>query len=517
MWPAVTRSKLARPAVVALNAIRRKLQSREIWVGTSPFLRASALCRSGCYSEARPILERLLAETPRNVEALSLMAEVEDRAGNISLASDLLDRALLENPSNAALLFRRGVLALRSDHQQLSKAAEAEALFARAAEADPNMAEAHFHRGIAMYVQNHVADSIEPFAHAAALEPAMVKAHYELAKALSAEDRLDEAKAALGRVVALEPAHKAARKDLADLLATRQTTKRRSLGVRFPPTISAFQDLKYTFRHQLLNAEYPKILTASSIVATFGSCFAGNVARALRNAGVNARNTTFGEFVNSTAANRHYIDWVVDGVKNEITEAIAEFHAGDPNFSGDPSDHRRRVAESDIIVLTVGVAPGYFRRGTGELVVPRPSSFNLRALLKECEFRTTTVADNVANLQHILAQLRRVNPKAHVVITVSPVPLGTTFEYESAIVADCVSKSTLRVAVDELMRENLPGLMYWPSFELFRWVGSYVPNLYGMEDRSTVHASEFAVAVAVDAFVDVLSGGTLGKSAPDAQ
>jgi hypothetical protein len=362
-----------------------------------------------------------------------------------------------------------------------------------------------------MGVQTRHDEAIGHFQRAAELAPNMAKAHYELAKALSLSNRLDEARSALERVLDLDPQHQAARSDLRDLIASGQSRGRRGTGVRFPHQISMLQDVPDAFRRHVLNADYPQILTAESKVATFGSCFAGNVARALRKAGIDARNTTFGEFVNSTAANRHYVDWVVDGVDNPLTRAIAEYHSGDPNFSGDPREHRDRIAHANIIVITVGVAPGYFRRDTKELVVPRPSSFNLRALLKECDFRTTTVSENVANLRHIISQLRRVNPDAYIVITVSPVPLTATFEYESAIVADCVSKSTLRVAVDELMREKLPRLIYWPSFELFRWIGCYVPGMYGREDNSTLHASEAAVALAVDSFVEVLSGGALGK------
>lgn len=63
------------------------------------------------------------------------------------------------------------------------------------------------------------------------------------------------------------------------------------------------------------------------------------------------------------------------------------------------------------------------------------------------------------------------------------------------------------------MRDNVPRLIYWPSFELFRWVGGYVPGMYGQEDNSTIHASESVVAVVVDTFVDVLSGGELAKTA----
>jgi len=58
---------------------------------------------------------------------------------------------------------------------------------------------------------------------------------------------------------------------------------------------------------------------------------------------------------------------------------------------------------------------------------------------------------------------------------VSPVPLKATFERLSPIIADCVSKSILRVAAHEFMSSAAgAGTIYWPSFEVFRWLGGHV-------------------------------------------
>jgi tetratricopeptide (TPR) repeat protein len=485
---------------------------------THAFAKNASLATARSLFDQRRLLEakaQILA-LPTTIQeepaTLRLMSRIEDELGDLNAAANCLDRFLTALPFDSDALFARGVIALRSDHQQLSGHAQAQRFFERAIEVNPNMAEAHFHLGIALQVQTRHVDGIPHYQRAIALDPKMIKAHYELAKAYCIADRIDKAKEALATVLLLDPAHGPARKDMNDLKIGGAVG--RSKVVRFPNEIVALRDIRQAVLTNVLGRSFPEILTPASKVATFGSCFAGNVARALREAGVDATNTTFGEFVNSTAANRHYLDWVADGTTNSVTKAIAEYHSGDPNFSGNQRSHRNRIAESDIIVLTVGVAPCFFRCDTEELVIPRPSAFNLRALLKDCKFRTTTVRENVDNILHIIGQLRRINPSCTIVITLSPVPLTATFEYESAIEADCVSKSTLRVAVDEVLRTNVKRLIYWPSFEIVRWLGCYVPGMYGAEDGSTIHISESAIYLIVDLFINRLSGGTLFATAP---
>jgi hypothetical protein len=76
-----------------------------------------------------------------------------------------------------------------------------------------------------------------------------------------------------------------------------------------------------------------------------------------------------------------------------------------------------------------------------------------------------------------------------------------SFEYDSAMTADCVSKSVLRVAADEIMRKRLANVFYWPSFEIVRWAGGHNGPVFGTADGSEFHVSEPLVDAIVGQFV----------------
>jgi hypothetical protein len=66
-----------------------------------------------------------------------------------------------------------------------------------------------------------------------------------------------------------------------------------------------------------------------------------------------------------------------------------------------------------------------------------------------------------------------------------------------------VSKSTLRVALDRVVGRGLPGVFYWPSFEIVRWVGGHVPwPAYGFNRGDSRHVTRYLVAEIIDAFVE---------------
>jgi len=117
-------------------------------------------------------------------------------------------------------------------------------------------------------------------------------------------------------------------------------------------------------------------------------------------------------------------------------------------------------------------------------------------------FRVTTVDENAANLRAVVALIRRVNAHAPIVFTLSPVPLVATHREVSCITADCVSKSVLRVALDQVMSDQTPGVFYWPSFEIVKWVRANLPwSAFG--DRG--HARDVKrelVYVIINAFLE---------------
>jgi len=154
------------------------------------------------------------------------------------------------------------------------------------------------------------------------------------------------------------------------------------------------------------------------------------------------------------------------------------------------------------------VAAAFFDRETGAFVLPRPSALNSRALAEKYKFRTASVQENVDNVLYLINFIRSISPDIKIVVTVSPVPILASFEFESAVQADCLSKSTMRLVAHEVVNNsNIENILYWPSFEVFRWAGSNASNYYAADDGAAWHVSEDKVAGTIKAFVDMFSAG----------
>jgi hypothetical protein len=112
-------------------------------------------------------------------------------------------------------------------------------------------------------------------------------------------------------------------------------------------------------------------------------------------------------------------------------------------------------------------------------------------------------------MKYIISSIRALAPEAAVVLTVSPVPLSVTTEFNSAIIADCVSKSTLRVAVHEVLNQKLPKVVYWPAFEMVRWLNGNVGGFYGADDGSSHHPNLALINLIMDSFIRVFGDAEL--------
>jgi tetratricopeptide (TPR) repeat protein len=412
-------------------------------------------------------------------------------------AIKLIQQALLAAPGSWEAQYELGrSFLLWSDHYT-GWIRLAEKFFHRAVRLDPARAEAFFSLGHTMKSLGR-ADAAAPwYEQACVLAPDWVDAHLKAAEALGAAGEEARAGAHLEICRKLAPDDPAVVEALAATHTAPAVAAAPLVFARFPPSLSQLGDMRSAFeRHVLAGMAFPRALTRASRVVTLGSCFAANIARALRDKGFHAYNNEIGETINSTTANRAYIDWVLQRPGNPDSDEVAR------TIRGDPKQNRRAIEEADLFVYTVGVAPCFFDRVTGRLRLPSDESFNFRRLAQECTFRTTTVEENAEHLAAIADTLSAVRPDAPIVLTLSPVPLAASFEYPSAFVADTVSKSTLRVAIDQVMRSGRRNLHYWPAFEAVRWLGAYLPGFYGAQDGSTRHVSQQVVAMITDAFID---------------
>ena len=88
-------------------------------------------------------------------------------------------------------------------------------------------------------------------------------------------------------------------------------------------------------------------------------------------------------------------------------------------------------------------------------------------------FRQTSVLENADNIRRIIQVIKTKKPSAKIVFTLSPVPLIATFRPIPCPVANAVSKSTLRCALDEVLRtENFSDVLYFPSYEIVTAAGA---------------------------------------------
>jgi hypothetical protein len=246
-------------------------------------------------------------------------------------------------------------------------------------------------------------------------------------------------------------------------------------------------------------------------VTTFGSCFAANLARMLKATGVDATNLLIEESINSPLANRAFLTGLAHPEGFEHLARLREVY-------GDEFLERARsqLSGARVIVVTLGVAPAFFHVGTDRFVFLE----NYREMLKagKAEMRTPPVAETKRVVRDMLALLRTLNPAARVYVSISPVPLIGTAELSNTVLADCVSKTTLRAALHEVLQESHPpDVHYWPSFEIVRWLGAHTTlPAFGADDAVSRHVSNWLVEMIVDRFSRHLFGTAASQPAAPA-
>ena len=334
-----------------------------------------------------------------------------------------------------------------------------------------------------------------------------------LSEALSHGNYFEEAISSLERAMALDPANydTATNRETLEIARsglnqtnTKAATTKKKIG-RYPETKDFVGDFQKLIKDHIavnLNSE-PKFLDRSSRFFTMGSCFARNLAKSLIQRGYAAHHMEISEYINTTFANRIFVDWLSGAdIDAAIRERIVELLP--PQWSRENT--LEIIRTSDVFILTLGVAPAFFDRATGHFVLPRPSALNSRAMAEKYLFRTTSVQENVDNVLYLINFIRRLAPEIKIVVTVSPVPIVASFEYESAVQADCLSKSTMRLVAHEVVNNsNISNILYWPSFEVFRWAGSNAGSYYAADDGAAWHVSEEKVAGTIQAFVEMFS------------
>lgn len=136
----------------------------------------------------------------------------------------------------------------------------------------------------------------------------------------------------------------------------------------------------------------------------------------------------------------------------------------------------RKLPGAHVVVITLGLVEAWYDREAMLYLNQWPHMKALRREPKRYELRVLDVSDSMALLQQSLSALIASGVK-RILLTVSPVPLQSTFSNQDCVVANAFSKSVLRVCADQLSR-RFPEVDYFPSYEIVMSGGraSFMPD-----------------------------------------
>ncbi len=218
------------------------------------------------------------------------------------------------------------------------------------------------------------------------------------------------------------------------------------------------------------------LIEKSTQITAFGSCFAANISNWLSERNFRVLNkaeeatrayvVTMGEGMVNSFVIRQQFEWAWE---NKVFDQPLwhGYKAEEYGYDEEVRLETRKIFDdTDVFILTFGLSEVWYDEPTGNVfwrTIPKDVYDPSRH-----KFRLSTVEENRDNIRAIYDLIRKYRPDAKIIVTLSPVPLIATFRDVSCITANSVSKATLRVAVDEVVRDvrEEGRLFYWPSYEL---------------------------------------------------
>ncbi|MCX6985406.1 MAG: GSCFA domain-containing protein [Lentisphaerae bacterium] len=293
----------------------------------------------------------------------------------------------------------------------------------------------------------------------------------------------------------------------------RNKSQKRISSARWPVHMVSPDSLKEFCKKHIVGEQNSNItLGRQPQIATIGSCFANNLANALSLHGIDSKTFSLVEEINNTYTNLEIFKIMTQHQEEIQVSSENDNTTLDPlineTFINEVKSFKEYLCKSDLLIYTLGVSQGFFTFDDQPVLIKGTGGVDRTAFTKSI-YRNITVEENVKNCKKIISLARNLNPCLPIVFTISPVPLARSFDTVSAVTSDCLSKSILRVAVDELLTSEIKNIHYWPSFEIAKWIAPHVSMdepkhwHFGSDDLYSRHVSSKTVSLIIELFLDV--------------
>ncbi|GGO73851.1 GSCFA domain-containing protein [Bowmanella pacifica] len=245
------------------------------------------------------------------------------------------------------------------------------------------------------------------------------------------------------------------------------------------------------------------LISKSNNVTAFGSCFAGNVSRYMRQKGYSVNGHDWDhnqsdiiridEIMVHTPALLMQFEWAFSNRTLEsifiggAEEKIQTYH--------NLEKCRELIRKTDFFIITLGLTEAWYDKEKKQYLwkfVP-----NKKLNSGRFENRFVKFSENLENIKRIYNLIRANLPSAKILFTLSPIPLLGSYQGRSVISANTASKSTLKAALHEFLANTLeqdPALYYFPSYEL---INHYIEDPW-MEDKR--HLKQDAIIKIMEIF-----------------
>jgi len=302
------------------------------------------------------------------------------------------------------------------------------------------------------------------------------------------------------------------------------------------PHVSDEFSLSADFLCEAFDADALTTITGDDVIFTIGSCFARNFSNYLVAKGINCKNFGQSEDLNSPGSNKVLIEYAchidAEDCRARLLEQVRRiWHDLEPDDIEkiyaqqvqSLQSLRASLVTATKVIITLGNTVDYYENDDTdlELLVPKflamssnedlrvRESVSARLAKLDTFIRLSNFSEVSRYIHEIYQYIRVVNPDCHITFTVSPVPIDSVLGLQGtnlrAVEVDCVSKSTIRAALHEVMHaypeiSTDSKVHYLPSFEIVRWVAPVVGlPVFGAEDAASRHVSS-AVLNAVCSF-----------------
>ena len=174
---------------------------------------------------------------------------------------------------------------------------------------------------------------------------------------------------------------------------------------------------------------------------------------------------------------------------------------------------RNAFENLDYFVFTLGLTECWQANSDGAVFPVCPGVSGGEFDPERYSFVNLTFEEIFEDMDIFFALLREVNPKAKVILTVSPVPLVATASENHVLTATTLSKAILRTVADRLTT-TIPDVVYFPSFEII--TGAFTRGSYFEQDLRSVtkQGVQHVMRIFMQSFTD--QGGVAETQSPAA-